>query len=57
MSNMSYCRFHNTLYDLLDCERHIDDEDLSKEEEQSRKELLAACVRIATVFGDFKDES
>ena len=29
MSNMSYCRFQNTVQDLQDCYDNIDDSDLS----------------------------
>lgn len=32
MSNMSYCRFQNTLGDLGDCYENMDDNDLSKDE-------------------------
>jgi len=27
MGNMSYCRFHNTRLDLIDCSEHMDDND------------------------------
>lgn len=37
MSNMSYCRFQNTLSDLLDCLDHIIDDELSEDEERARK--------------------
>jgi hypothetical protein len=32
MANMSYCRFQNTLGDLLDCLDHLRDDDLGKDE-------------------------
>ena len=44
MSNMCYCRFNNTLYDLRDCIEHIEDRDLSDEEAQQRFHLLEAMV-------------
>ena len=47
MSNMSYCRFRNTLEDLMNCERNLDD-DLSEsiEEAQARIKLVEVCQRI-----------
>ena len=33
MSNMSYCRFENTLQNLEDCYEHMSDEYLSENEE------------------------
>jgi len=53
MPNMSYCRFQNTLPDLRDCQDHLWDEDLSKEEERAKKGLIRICKQIA---GDFEDE-
>lgn len=49
MSNMSYCRFENTLYDLLDCYRSLDDDtkDMSRSEFMARKKLLELCETIA----------
>lgn len=54
MANMSYCRFHNTLSDLNDCESALDsfinnDENtISSEEERSKaKKLIELCVYIA----------
>lgn len=47
MSNMSYCRFQNTLKDLNDCIRHLWDEDLSAEEERGRNQLILACLAVA----------
>ena len=40
MANMGYCRFQNTLMDLRDCARHLDDEDLSPEETDARYDLI-----------------
>lgn len=53
MANMSYCRFHNTFEDLRDCYDHIDDDDLSDEENKARKRLVEICKKIAA---DFEDE-
>jgi hypothetical protein len=46
MSNMSYCRFENTLKDLRDCNEHLFD-DLSEEESKARDELVKLCDDIA----------
>ena len=49
MSNMSYCRFRNTLTDLRDCILNIEDHELSEEEAQARyrmvKEMAATVER------------
>lgn len=46
MSNMSYCRFRNTLSDLRDCADHLEDE-LSMDEHQARKHLIELAREIA----------
>ena len=51
MSNMSYCRFENTLPDLQDCEEHIINSDLSKSEQKSMENLINLCVEIAISYG------
>jgi hypothetical protein len=40
MGNMSYCRFENTMNDLLDCLRHIDHEAENNRDESARQEML-----------------
>ena len=45
MSNMSYCRFQNTLEDVRDCYDHMDDE-LSEEEQLARDKLITLCRMI-----------
>ena len=51
MANMSYCRFQNTLQDLLDCYRHMDDDDeLSAKEKAARFRLLKLCEQIASDY-------
>jgi hypothetical protein len=50
MTNMSYCRFHNTVNDLLDCEEHTDDRNLSEEENKYRIRLIKICKRITEDF-------
>lgn len=46
MSNMSYCRFRNTLKDLQDCEEHLGDLDLDEEEEEAAEKLVMLCRKI-----------
>jgi hypothetical protein len=45
MSNMSYCRFRNTLNDLRDCYHNFDSIN-SDEELRAAKQLLALCQDI-----------
>lgn len=59
MSNMSYCRFHNTSIDLEDCKEELimnecltEDEDLSRTEFQKAKDLIEMCREIAEHFED-----
>lgn len=66
MSNMSYCRFRNTLNDLIDCQEHLDDPEydekgqsedeepnmLSEEETKARKKLIELCEEIAEDYGE-----
>ena len=50
MATMSYCRFENTLHDLRDCARALDDdglEGLSEDERRAAKQLIKLCKRIA----------
>lgn len=49
--NMSYCRFSNTLGDLIDCNNNMDKDDLSDEELRSRHKLIQVCIEIALDFG------
>ena len=46
MSNMSYCRFENTLRDLQDCLEHINDDDMSADEIRARTTLIKTCEDI-----------
>lgn len=57
MANMSYCRFHNTLSDLHDCqnalEDYIDNDEnviTSDEERRCAKRLIELCREIADRF-------
>ena len=50
MSNMSYCRFENTLRDLEDCVDHMDDTLASPTEHEARRMLVALCAEIAAEY-------
>lgn len=53
MSNMSYCRFRNTLRDLLDCEIALDESDeLNPDEVHAKERLIFTCRRIVENHGD-----
>lgn len=56
MSNMSYCRFQNTLPDLQDCLNNIWDDDLSEEEAKAKERLVEICKKIVDAMGDGDDE-
>jgi len=59
MSNMSYCRYRNTLIDLLDCVEHLE-QDIDRvfegendlEERTAMLALIRVCKRIAEDYGD-----
>ena len=46
MSNMSYCRFRNTLGDLHDCAEAMHDNDLSRDEYEARTQLVLLAAKI-----------
>jgi len=57
MSNMSYCRFQNTLKDLRDCADALEEigdnlAELSKEEARAATELIAICQEISGRFDE-----
>jgi hypothetical protein len=62
MSNMSYCRFENTLDDLWDCKRALDDgafidKEMDKDHERpSMIKLIKLCKRIADDYGEAADD-
>jgi hypothetical protein len=52
MSNMSYCRFENTLRDLRDCARELDEiggnlAELSTAEARAADQLIRLCAKIS----------
>lgn len=60
MSNMSYCRFRNTLRDLEYCVEAMYDIDgnlneLSKEESSAAKVLIALCNDLVISYGHLAD--
>ena len=69
MSNMSHCRFTNTLADLEDCFEHLEDpiesseegaQDhgepmISEAEASGRDMLIELCTRIAQDYGDIDE--
>lgn len=54
MSNMSYCRFRNTLDDLRDCQESLEDKVGSIEEHKARIRLIKICKEIA---GEYPDDN
>lgn len=57
MSNMSYCRFENTLADLEDCYEAIDDtrfntNNLSDSERKAYEKLIELCATISEYFSE-----
>ncbi len=48
--NMSYCRFQNTLIDLIDCEDNLPNQDLSKDEAEAFADLVELCKIIASRY-------
>ena len=57
MSNMSYCRFRNTLIALEDCYENLDNdaEPLSPEERRAMDLLITLCIKIAKEYPDEAD--
>ena len=59
MSNMSYCRFQNTVADLEDClealrERDGDLSDLSEEEQNAAERLISICGEVHYDYNEWK---
>jgi hypothetical protein len=54
MGNMGYCRFQNTLSDLEDCYKHLDDstKDMETWEKNARDKIVELCKKIAEEYGD-----
>ncbi len=59
MTNMSYCRFRNTVPDLQDCLHNLDDMELKSknpEEAKARKQLIKLCREVVEIAEDFNLE-
>ena len=52
--NMHYCRFTNTVQDMMDCIEDMEvGSDASEEEKEARKIFVELCVQVAE---DYKHE-
>jgi hypothetical protein len=54
-TNMSYCRFQNTLLALQECADAMDDAELSEQEALARACLLKLCRQLADDYADDED--
>jgi hypothetical protein len=56
MSNMSYCRFRNTLHDLRDCEdaflTALDTSENDLDEDRARTQLLKVAMNIVSLYAE-----
>ena len=55
MSNMSYCRFKNTLGDMEDCIEAIEQgetKELSDTEQEAYFNFIESCVKVAIEYGE-----
>lgn len=57
MSNMSYCRFENTVRDLEDCAEHLLDDLSSDTEVLARERLIELCGQILAMTGVKNNEA
>jgi hypothetical protein len=56
MANMSYCRFQNTLNDLVDCINNIHEEADNMRDEQARKQMIRFLFENMDFIEDLKRE-
>jgi hypothetical protein len=56
MANMSYCRFQNTLNDLVDCINNIHEEADNMRDEQARKQMIRFLFENIDFIEDLKRE-
>jgi hypothetical protein len=54
MSNMSYCRFENTLNDLVDCFQNISEEAENMRDERCRKDMIRYLFENIDFIEDLK---
>lgn len=51
--NMSYCRFENTVNDMIDCINNMDiSESASTYEKRARKKFVELCAQVVADYGD-----
>ena len=56
MANMSYCRFENTLNDLVDCFQNISEEAENSRDERARKQMIEFLFENIDFIEDLKRE-
>ncbi len=56
MANMSYCRFENTLNDLVDCINNISEEAENMRDERCRKHMIRYLFENIDFIEDLKRE-
>ena len=50
--NMSYCRFENTVNDMIDCINNMElDEYASEHEKRARKRFVELCAQVVADHG------
>ena len=50
---MSYCRFENTVNDMIDCINNMEiDEYASEHEKRARKIFVELCAQVVEYYGD-----
>lgn len=51
MTNMSYCRWSNTLSDVRDCAEHIRDKITNWEEKRARETMVETMIEMLEEIG------
>ena len=55
--NMSYCRFENTVNDMIDCINNMDiSESASTYEKRARKTFVELCAQVAEQYREELEE-
>ena len=55
--NMSYCRFENTVNDMIDCINNMEiSTDASEYEKRARKRFVELCAQVVEEYGDELEE-
>ena len=55
MSNMSYCRYSNTISDMQDCVDEWREGVANKDEARARKEMVAIAEEIIALYRDDRE--